>query len=115
MMYICKIRSAPPSSPPSPPSAPMATPARACPSGSAPPVSMITMTRIIKTKTITRGMKIIRRRMLTLLRWLTMPAPMESPKTLIAVRNLKEKLMFQKPFYKVEVVIGFNFVMARPV
>ena len=37
MMYICKIRSAPPSSPPSPPSAPVATPARACPSGSAPP------------------------------------------------------------------------------
>ena len=41
MMYICKIRSAPPSSPPSPPSAPVATPARACPSGSAPPVSMM--------------------------------------------------------------------------
>ena len=113
MMYICKIRSAPPSSPPSPPSAPVATPARACPSGSAPPV-IVTMMKIIKTKTITRGMKIIRRRMLTLLRWLTMPAPMESPKTLIAVRNLNEKLMFQKPFYKVEVVIGFNFVMARP-
>ena len=56
MMYICKIRSAPPSSPPSPPSAPVAAPARACPTGSAPPVSMKTMTRIIKAtkkKTIT--------------------------------------------------------------
>ena len=29
----------------------------------------------------------------TLLRWLTMPAPMESPRTLIAVRNLKENII----------------------
>ena len=111
MMYICKIRSAPPSSPPSPPSAPVATPARACPTGSAPPVSMKTMTRIIKTKTITRGMKVIRRRMLTLLRWLTMPAPMESPKTLIAVRNLKEKLMFGNHFTKLKFHIHKSLLM----
>ena len=102
MMYICKIRSAPPSSPPSPPSAPVATPARACPTGSAPPAIVITMTRIIKAKIITRAIEIIRRRTPTLLRWLTMPAPMESPKTLIAVRNLKEKLMFGNHFTKLK-------------
>ena len=71
-----------------------------CPGESAPPV-VITMTVVmtmVTTPMIMVMMMLFMTIMMicttkTLLRWLTMPAPMESPRTLIAVRNLKENII----------------------